>query len=85
MTNTPKSVLAQNPSNAFSGNSKTPTLRFLSFTLIIKGKYANYQLARNTLIRVIPSISIPLEQIVMQPQQSDVEMKVVFDIPFINQ
>ena len=60
-------------------------LNYLSFTLIIKGKYASYQLARNTLTRLIPSVSIPLEQIVIQPQQSDVEMKVVFDIPFINQ
>lgn len=68
--------------NTRSDGSK---LNYLSFTLIIKGKYASYQLARNTLTRLIPSVSIPLEQIVIQPQQSDVEMKVVFDIPFINQ
>jgi len=68
--------------NTRSSGSK---LNYLSFTLIIKGKYASYQLARNTLTRLIPSVSIPLEQIVIQPQQSDVEMKVVFDIPFINQ
>jgi len=78
--------LTNNISTAFQNNRNDGSkLNYLSFTLIIKGKYANYQLARNTLTRLIPSVSIPLEQIVIQPQQSDVEMKVVFDIPFINQ
>jgi hypothetical protein len=78
--------LTNNISSAFQNNRNDGSkLNYLSFTLIIKGKYASYQLARNTLTRLIPSVSIPLEQIVIQPQQSDVEMKVVFDIPFINQ
>ena len=78
--------ITNNISTAFQNNKNDGTkLNYLSFTLIIKGKYASYQLARNTLTRLIPSVSIPLEQIVIQPQQSDVEMKVVFDIPFINQ
>jgi hypothetical protein len=78
--------ITNNISSAFQNNRNDGSkLNYLSFTLIIKGKYASYQLARNTLTRVIPSVSIPLEQIVIQPQQSDVEMKVVFDIPFINQ
>lgn len=78
--------ITNNISSAFQNNRNDGSkLNYLSFTLIIKGKYASYQLARNTLTRLIPSVSIPLEQIVIQPQQSDVEMKVVFDIPFINQ
>jgi len=78
--------ITNNISTAFQNNKNDGSkLNYLSFTLIIKGKYASYQLARNTLTRLIPSVSIPLEQIVIQPQQSDVEMKVVFDIPFINQ
>ena len=78
--------MTNNISSAFQNTRNNGSkLNYLSFTLIIKGKYASYQLARNTLTRLIPSVSIPLEQIVIQPQQSDVEMKVVFDIPFINQ
>ena len=78
--------ITNNISTVFQNNKNDGSkLNYLSFTLIIKGKYASYQLARNTLTRLIPSVSIPLEQIVIQPQQSDVEMKVVFDIPFINQ
>lgn len=78
--------MTNNMSSAFQNTSNNRSkLNYLSFTLIIKGKYASYQLARNTLTRLIPSVSIPLEQIVIQPEQSDVEMKVVFDIPFINQ
>ena len=78
--------MTNNISSAFQNTRNNGSkLNYLSFTLIIKGKYASYQLARNTLTRLIPSVSIPLEQIVIQPQQSDVEMKVLFDIPFINQ
>jgi len=51
--------------------------------LTIKGTYPNYLLARNTLTRILPSVSIPLEEIIVT-SKSEVEIRVIFDIPFIN-
>lgn len=66
-----------------SPNQLTPEVSFLSMKLTIKGSYPNYLLARNTLTRILPSVSIPLEEIIVT-SKSEVEIRVIFDIPFIN-
>jgi hypothetical protein len=64
-------------------NQLLPEVSFLSMKLTIKGTYPNYLLARNTLTRILPSVSIPLEEIIVT-SKSEVEIRVIFDIPFIN-
>jgi hypothetical protein len=64
-------------------NQLLPEVSFLSMRLTIKGTYPNYLLARNTLTRILPSVSIPLEEIIVT-SKSEVEIRVIFDIPFIN-
>jgi len=66
-----------------SPNQLLPEVSFLSMRLTIKGTYPNYLLARNTLTRILPSVSIPLEEIIVT-SKSEVEIRVIFDIPFIN-
>jgi len=66
-----------------SPNQLLPEVSFLSMRLTIKGTYPNYLLARNTLTRILPSVSIPLEEIIVT-SKSEVEIRVISDIPFIN-
>jgi hypothetical protein len=66
-----------------SPNQLLPEISFLSMRLTIKGTYPNYLLARNTLTRILPSVSIPLEEIIVT-SKTEVEIRVIFDIPFIN-
>lgn len=60
-------------------------LSFLVIQLHMQGKYSNYILAREALTRIIPSVSIPAEEIFVAMGKSEVEIRVMFNIPFINQ
>lgn len=64
-------------------NRSLPEISFLSMKLTIKGTYPNYLLARNTLTRILPSVSIPLEEMIVT-SKSEIEIRVIFDIPFLN-
>ncbi len=62
-----------------------PELSFLSIQLNLRGRYLDYLLARNALTRIIPSASIPSEEIFVSMGKPEVEIRMILDIPFIKQ
>jgi len=58
-------------------------LNFMSIRLSIKGTYSNYMLVRNTLTRIMPSVNIPSEEIIVSSSKNDMDIRLVLNIPFI--
>ncbi len=56
---------------------------FMSYHFQIKGQYLDYLQARNQLVKSYPYLNIPVEEIVSIKNQTDLEFRVIYDIPII--
>lgn len=59
-------------------------ISFVSYHYQMKGQYLDYYKARSKLVKLYPYVRIPVEEIVTQKNNSDIHIRVVYDIPIIN-
>lgn len=56
-------------------------VQFLTMKLIMQGGYVDYLKARNALTRIIPSVNIPQEEIIVSNNKKTLEFRVLYEIP----
>ncbi len=57
-------------------------VNFMTYEFTLRGGYLNYLKARNALTRILPSVNIPYEDIVRQPDKKVLELRVMIEIPY---
>jgi len=57
-------------------------VNFMTYDFTLRGGYLNYLKARNALTRILPSVNIPYEDIVRQPDKKVLELRVMIEIPY---
>lgn len=58
-------------------------LNFMRVTFYLRGEYLNYLRARNILVGYLPSLTIPLEEIAMNPKNGAIEYHVIYEVPYL--
>lgn len=58
---------------------------FMTYHFQLKGQYLDYLKARQNILKQYPYLIIPVEEIVTEKNQNDIQFRVIYDIPFFTE
>ena len=58
---------------------------FMTYHFQLKGQYLDYLKARQDVLRQYPYLIIPVEEIVTEKNQDEIQFRVIYDIPFFTE
>jgi hypothetical protein len=66
-------------------SSLPKNVSFMTYHFQLKGQYLDYLKARQHLIATYPYLIIPVEEIVTEKNQDEIQFRVIYDIPFFTE